>query len=197
MEIFLRIMVIALALTRTPTWKFVIIGDYSVGKTSLCKVFSGGSFVHEYKPTIGVDIFIRTIPVVEGIKITYQIWDLAGQKRFHEVMGRYYNGAKGGAAVFDITRLETFENIPEWVEHLRENIDNKNIPLILVGNKVDLEDKRIVSREEAEELAKELKLIGYIEASAKQNLNVEEVFKAPFRTIVEKYKKLLSRKSNP
>ncbi|MGQ4891164.1 MAG: Rab family GTPase [Candidatus Njordarchaeia archaeon] len=175
-----------------PTWKFIIVGDYAVGKTSLCKVFSGEMFKKEYKPTIGVDIFTRIASITDNFKVRFQIWDMAGQERFKHVMLDYFKGAKAGAVVFDITRLETFESVEEWVQNVRKY--SGLIPLILVGNKLDLDDERIVASEEGEELAEKLNLIGYLEASAKLNKNVEAVFIKPIQYFYEKYKEKLNKK---
>ena len=173
-----------------PTVKYIIVGDYAVGKTSLCKVFAHDMFQVEYKPTIGVDILTKTIKIGSKTEVKLQIWDLAGQQRFFEVMADYYKGAKGGAVVFDITRLESFESVVDWVKTVRKH--SGDIPLILVGNKIDLETLRIVEREEATEAAKKLKLIGYIETSAKLKRNVSEVFVRPIK---EYFDKVFSSKS--
>lgn len=167
-----------------PSLKFIIVGDYAVGKTSLCKVFAQDMFQVEYKPTIGVDILTKTVEVEKGFTIKLQIWDLAGQQRFFEVMTDYYKGAKGGAVVFDITRLESFESVEEWVETVRNH--SGNIPLLLVGNKVDLDELRTITSKEAKEKAKKLNLIGYIESSAKNKINVEDVFLEPMRVYLKK-----------
>jgi len=174
-----------------PTWKYIIVGDYAVGKTSLCKVFSGESFKVEYKPTIGVDIFTRLAFIDNNFKVKFQIWDMAGQERFKHVMIDYFRGAKAGAVVFDITRYETYESVGEWVLMVRKN--SGAIPLILVGNKLDLEEKRMITAEEGKELAKKLELIGYIEASAKNNINVEKVFIEPIRHYYDQHKRYLRK----
>jgi len=162
-----------------PSLKYIIVGDYAVGKTSLCNVFAENRFQKDYKPTIGVAILTKTIRVLPNMEVKLQIWDLAGQQRFFEVMVDYYKGAKGGAVVFDITRVDSFESVDDWVETVRKH--SGDIPLILVGNKIDLEDLRSVEYEEAVKKAVSLNLIGYIETSAKLNKNVEDVFVKPIR----------------
>ena len=167
-----------------PSLKYIIVGDYAVGKTSLCNVFAENRFQMDYKPTIGVAILTKTVRIFPNMEIKLQIWDLAGQQRFFEVMVDYYKGAKGGAVVFDITRVDSFESVDDWVKTVRKH--SGNIPLILVGNKIDLEDLRSVEYEEAVKKANELNLIGYIEASAKVNKNVEEVFVNPIKAYLNK-----------
>ena len=175
-----------------PTWKFIIIGDYAVGKTSLCKVFAGEMFKREYKPTIGVDIFTKVATIDNNFRVRFQIWDMAGQERFKHVMEGYFKGAKAGAVVFDITRLETFESVDEWVEKVRNH--SGKIPMILVGNKLDLDDMRIIDDKEALNKVKELELIGYIEVSAKLNKRVNDVFIMPIKHYYDSIKSKLNGK---
>ena len=103
-----------------------------------------------------------------------QIWDTAGQERFRTLTASYYRGAQGIIIVFDVTDRETFENVRQWMQEI-ERFANENVCKVLVGNKCDLTDKRMVSKEEGDELAKTYG-IPYIETSAKSNICVEESF---------------------
>jgi Ras-related protein Rab-2A len=112
----------------------------------------------------------------EGLdtNVRFVIWDLAGQTQFRRVRRTYLKNAEVGLLVFDVTRRETFENIKDWYQDIKDSAPS--IALILVGNKIDLEEERVVSREEGEELAEELG-ITYMETSAKTGENVDEAFR--------------------
>jgi small GTP-binding protein len=105
--------------------------------------------------------------------IKLQIWDTAGQERFQGVVKNYFRNANGGILIFDVTNRESFENIHLWMEQIR-SISNKSVYLMLVGNKIDLNNRK-VSTEEAKKLAKTYS-IEYMETSAKSNINVKETF---------------------
>ncbi|CAO3632201.1 unnamed protein product [Mucor hiemalis] len=111
---------------------------------------------------------------VNGQQIKLQIWDTAGQESFRSITRSYYRGAAGALLVYDITRRDTFENLPVWLEDVRQHA-NPNTVITLIGNKCDLEKHRQVSREEAEAFAKEHGLF-FLETSAKSAENVEEAF---------------------
>ncbi|MCH8908465.1 MAG: GTP-binding protein [Candidatus Heimdallarchaeota archaeon] len=163
-------------------YKVVLLGDGGVGKTSLRKRYLGEGFESSYMATIGADFAIKRIDDA-GNEII-QIWDLAGQPRFSAVREAYYMGTKGAILTYDITRPDTFYNIPDWIRELLNNITKDDtIPLALVANKVDLKggDLTHISQEQGEEYAKDLsdwsKLdVPYIETSAKTGFNVNQMF---------------------
>jgi len=159
--------------------KVVIVGEWGVGKTSLCRRYAHGYFDVEYKPTIGVDILTKPIPMGDKL-IKLQIWDLGGQEKFKNLFIRHIRniirGAHGALAVFDVTNPDTLEKIPEWIDMLREEAYDKNIPIILVGNKIDMNDLRKVPESAGENAVKELNLSKYVETSAKTGYNVSEAF---------------------
>ncbi len=163
--------------------KAIIVGEFAVGKTSLCKRYATGMFKEEYKPTLGVDIFTRKIEIKDFGSVILSIWDTAGQEKFRKMYPRYYKGAKYAILVYDVTSRETFESLPSWVEEINKHAGN--IPIILVGNKVDLEAYRQVSKEEGLKLAEKLNLHGFYEASARTGLNVNEIFESPIRLIIK------------
>jgi small GTP-binding protein len=121
-------------------------------------------------------------------KIKLQIWDTAGQESFRAITKSYFRGATGALLVYDITRRETFDHVKTWLEELRGAAD-KDISIILVGNKCDLEERRKVSKEEAQEWAREHRLKAAVETSAKTGEAVEQAFvdcaKEIYRNIVE------------
>jgi Ras-related protein Rab-8A len=125
--------------------------------------------------TIGVDFAVKTIDVQtsDGIKkVKLQIWDTGGQERFSYVRPLYYKGAMGGLVVFDVTQPESYQNIPKWFEEVKKN--RGDIPLVLVGNKVDLPDRKI-SIEQGEQMAKRIG-VRYLETSARTGESIEKVF---------------------
>ncbi|CEP15562.1 hypothetical protein [Parasitella parasitica] len=123
--------------------------------------------------TIGVGFGTRFITVNDQ-PIKLQIWDTAGQESFRSITRSYYRGAAGALLVYDITRRDTFEHLPVWLEDVRRHA-NPNTVIMLIGNKSDLEKNRQVSREEAEKFAEENDLF-FLETSAKSSDNVEKAF---------------------
>ncbi|XP_044470640.1 ras-related protein Rab11D [Mangifera indica] len=154
-------------------FKVVLIGDSSVGKSQILSRFARNEFTLDSKATIGVEFQTRTL-VIEHKSVKAQIWDTAGQERYRAVTSAYYRGAVGAMLVYDITRRQSFDNIPRWLEELRGHAD-KNIVIILIGNKSDLEDQRAVPTEDAKEFAEKEGLF-FLETSALQATNVETAF---------------------
>jgi len=166
-------------------YKLILGGDGSVGKTSMVHRFVEDEFETDYKSTIGTSIMKKECDF-ESLKskVRFVIWDLAGQSQFKRVRKQYVGNAEAGILVFDVTRRETFENIQLWYDETIEVV--KDITLILVGNKIDLEGSRDVSSAEGEELAKKLGL-GYVETSAKTGENIEDAFKMLALQIVQRF----------
>ncbi|KAI8377637.1 ras family-domain-containing protein [Radiomyces spectabilis] len=133
--------------------------------------------------TIGVGFGTKHINVNDQ-QIKLQIWDTAGQESFRTITRSYYRGAAGALLVYDITRRETFENLPTWLEDIRQHA-NPNTVIMVIGNKSDLESKRQVSTEEGERFARENDLF-FLEASAKSAENVEDAFLKTAQTICKK-----------
>lgn len=165
------------------TFKVVVIGDYAVGKTSLCKRFAKKAFTVEYKPTIGTDIMTRIISLPYIGKVSLQIWDTAGEEKFKKVVPIYFKGANYALLVFDLTRKQTYDALNEWYNMLLRSIGE--IPVLIVGNKMDLEDERKVSKEDGLAIAKDLGAITYVETSAKNGWNVENIFRIPAEYIIK------------
>lgn len=154
-------------------FKVVLIGDSAVGKSQILARFARDEFSLDSKATIGVEFQTRTL-VLERKSVKAQIWDTAGQERYRAVTSAYYRGAVGALLVYDITKRQTFEHIPRWLEELRGHAD-KNIVIMLVGNKCDLEDERAVATEDAKEFAEKEGLF-FLETSALNATNVETAF---------------------
>ena len=157
-------------------YKLILGGDGSVGKTSMVHRFVDDAFQTDYKRTIGTSITKKECQF-DGLesKVRFVIWDLGGQVQFKRVRQSYLAEAEAGILVFDLTRRETFDNIKSWYKEIIENAP-RGMFLILVGNKCDLEDQRMVSTAEGEDLARELGL-AYMETSAKTGENVNDAFK--------------------
>lgn len=158
-------------------FKVCLFGDGGVGKTTLINRYLTGVFQGGQEITIGVDFHIKKI-IIEETRISLQIWDFAGEERFRFLLPSYVLGASGGIFVYDITRFTSLKNFQDWVEIFKQGYKGPSdqIPIIMVGSKLDLEYKRAVSRTEAYELAKKNNLFGYIECSSKEGQNVQEVF---------------------
>ena len=161
-------------------FKLLIVGESGVGKTCMLLRFADNSFEENFLSTIGVDFKVRELDV-DGKHVKLQIWDSAGQERFRNITTSYYRNCGGIIIVYDITRRDTFQKVTEWIEEVRKNTNN--VPLLLVGNKADLMDKRQVTTEEAQELAKKMGLV-LLETSAKTALNIEDAFQTISRQLM-------------
>ncbi|XP_069778468.1 ras-related protein Rab-12 isoform X3 [Narcine bancroftii] len=152
----------------------IIIGSRGVGKTSLMERFTDDTFSEACKSTVGVDFKIKSIEL-RGKKIRLQIWDTAGQERFNSITSAYYRSAKGIILVYDITKKETFEDVPKWMKMI-DKYASEDAELLLVGNKLDCEVDRTVTRQQGEKFALQITGMRFCEASAKDNYNVSEIF---------------------
>ncbi|KAJ8754028.1 hypothetical protein K2173_001926 [Erythroxylum novogranatense] len=156
------------------SFKILLIGDSGVGKSSLLVSFISSS-AEDLPPTIGVDFKIKQL-TVSGKRLKLTIWDTAGQERFRTLTSSYYRNAQGIVLVYDVTRRETFTNLSDvWAKEVELYCTNHDCVKMLVGNKVDRESERAVSREEGISLAKELGSL-FLESSAKTRENVEKCF---------------------
>ncbi|CAN1770547.1 Ras-related protein RABC2a [Linum perenne] len=167
------------------SFKFLLIGDSSVGKSSLLVSFiSTTSVEDDLAPTIGVDFKIKQLTVA-GKRLKLTIWDTAGQERFRTLTSSYYRNAQGIILVYDVTRRETFTNLSDvWAKEVELYRTNQDCVKMLVGNKVDKDSDRAVTREEGMELAKQLGCL-FLECSAKTRENVEQCFEELALKIME------------
>ncbi len=156
-------------------FKIVMLGDGAVGKTAMTTRFTQNFFEADYKRTIGADFAVKRmdIPDIDS-HVTLQCWDLAGQPRFEFVRQGFYRGSRGGLLLYDVTPRRTFLNIERWKEEAFVNI-GKEIPIVLVANKIDLVDSRVVTEKDGKAYAKEHGFI-YVESSALTGENVEEAY---------------------
>jgi small GTP-binding protein len=153
--------------------KILTLGDSGVGKTSIIQKFINEKFNQSMLSTIGVDFQSKVI-IIDNIKVKLKIWDTTGQERFKTLTSQYYNGADGALLIFDITSKMTFDRISFWMNELNEKKKLNELGLLLIGNKIDLNDKRTVDKEEAEIFARENN-INYYETSASKNININNV----------------------
>jgi len=155
------------------TLKMLLVGDSGVGKSCLLQRFSDGTFTHSFMPTIGIDFKVRTVPI-EGKEIKLQLWDTAGQERFRTITAAYYRGGHGVVLVYDVTDQNSFSHIKIWMKGIEQHA-SQGVNKILVGNKADMDDKRVVSTEQGQELAEKYG-IRFYETSAKTGQNVDDMF---------------------
>ncbi len=164
-------------------FKFIVIGSPGVGKTSLVKNFVEGSFLSEYKSTIGTNLYTKTLEFKSSksednkdneVSVKLVLWDIAGQVQWDLMRGAYYQGSHGVCVVGDLSSKRTFQKIEKfWISDARKNC-NESIPVILLANKNDL--KAEISEEEVKELANRCRVDRVIFTSAKTSYHVEEAF---------------------
>ncbi|XP_021818907.1 probable protein phosphatase 2C 11 [Prunus avium] len=164
-------------------FKLLMIGDSGVGKSTLLLSFTSDTF-EDLSPTIGVDFKIKHV-TLGGKKLKLAIWDTAGQERFRTLTSSYYRGAQGIILVYDVTRRETFTNLSDiWAKEIDLYSTNQDCIKMLVGNKVDKESERTVSKKEGMEFAREYGCL-FLECSAKARVNVEQCFEELVLKILE------------
>ncbi|KTW30532.1 GTP-binding protein ypt1 [Pneumocystis jirovecii RU7] len=154
-------------------FKLLLIGDSGVGKSCLLLRFADDTYTESYISTIGVDFKIRTIEL-NGKTVKLQIWDTAGQERFRTITSSYYRGAHGIIIVYDVTDQDTFNNVKQWLQEI-DRYACESVNKLLVGNKSDMSDKKVIDYTTAKEYADGLG-IPFLETSAKSSVNVEQAF---------------------
>ncbi|MFW9771164.1 MAG: Rab family GTPase [Candidatus Heimdallarchaeota archaeon] len=169
-------------------FKITILGDAAVGKTSLINQFVEGSFQEDYKPTLGANIVRKDVDLSEiNAQIRLIMWDLAGQEKYNVIRSMYFQGCVGALVVYDITRYQTFENVEsKWLKDFKKYV-KKEGAYVLIGNKIDLDVQRAVSKENGKELAEKIQASDFIETSAKYGENVEKAFKNLVFQILRNY----------
>ena len=165
------------------TYKVMLLGDASVGKTSLTLRYISGFFLEDLKLTIGVDFYSKTTDF-NGKKVKLQIWDFGGEERFRFLLSQYCKGANGAFFLYDITKSVTLDHLPDWTQIIREHAGD--IPIMLIGSKKDLEEFRDVSTEDGDLAAKKYNLRSFMELSSKTGENVEQAFEIMTKILIEK-----------
>jgi small GTP-binding protein len=186
--------------TKSLSCKVVLLGEGSVGKTSLRRTYLGEGFRESYSMTIGADFAANRISI-DGWEITTNIWDLAGQHRFKKLRETYYRGVSGALLVYDITRPETLTALPQWIDELQRNNNGRLVPMTLIANKEDLREEveSSVSNDEGIAYAQELSAtygdnISFVGSSAKTGENVPQAFETLIKLIFNRF--LESHKSS-
>ena len=164
-------------------YKIVIIGDTNVGKSNILSRYLTNEFTSNTKSTVGVELGIKFLKI-KNTSTKIQIWDTAGQERYQAITSSYFRGSDGCFIVYDITNETSFNNIEKWFDKIHEEND-KEIPVIIVGNKCDLENERKIPTEKAKEKAQNLKCAFY-ETSALKAINIEQIFEELVNTIYDK-----------
>ena len=152
--------------------KVVFLGDTSVGKSCLAVRFVRNDFFEFQEPTIGAAFLSKTM-TYNNKRYKFEIWDTAGQERFRSLAPMYYRGARAAVIVYDITHEDSFKGAKSWIRELKKK--TSNCLILLVGNKIDLIEKRKVNVDDVRDYARDNNII-YMESSAKTGLNVEQIF---------------------
>ncbi|XP_043942008.1 ras-related protein Rab-3B [Protopterus annectens] len=164
-------------------FKLLVIGNSSVGKTSFLFRYSDDTFNSAFVSTVGIDFKVKTV-YRNDKRVKLQIWDTAGQERYRTITTAYYRGAMGFILMYDITNEESFSAVQDWATQIK-TFSWDNAQVILVGNKCDMEDDRVIPAENGKQLADQLGF-DFFEASAKANINVKQIFERLVDIICDK-----------
>jgi Ras-related protein Rab-1A len=170
-------------------FKFLIIGDAGVGKTSLAAHWIDGNFASAYIATIGVDFKVKKIDI-DGTTVKIQVWDTAGQERYNTITSTYYRGCHGVIVVYDVTDRQSFLNVKKWIGDIEKYTEStSDLTVLLVANKCDQETRRVVPLREANEFCKYKQFLmpDAIEASAKTGQNVDKAFMDLAQQVYQKF----------
>lgn len=173
--------------------KVVVVGNGAVGKSSMIQRYCKGIFTKDYKKTIGVDFLERQIEI-NGEDVRLMLWDTAGQEEFDAITKAYYRGAQACVLAFSTVDRDSFEAIETWKKKVEDEVGE--IAMVLVQNKIDLADDALVDTDEAENLAKKLK-IRFYRTSVKDNLNVDDVFKYLAEKYLQQINTVIEEDLNP
>ena len=174
--------------------KIIVIGDVSVGKSCLIGRAIKDIFNLEYELTIGFE-FLSYYTKIDNEIIKLQIWDTAGQEIYRSLIRNFYRNSSLAMMVYAIDSRQSFLNLNIWLKEIKIN-SNPDVKIILIGNKVDLENERKVSLEEARKYKEENQILYFEEASAKTGINVKEIFNEAARILYNDYKKYKTRANN-
>ncbi|XP_061438768.1 intraflagellar transport protein 27 homolog [Rhineura floridana] len=168
--------------------KCIVAGDSAVGKSALVQMFcnDGAHFQKNYTLTTGVELLVKTVPIPEtSDSVELFLFDSAGKEMFSEVLEKLWEQPNALCIVYDVTNEQSFSNCAKWVERLRTQTFGMHVPGVLVGNKTDLIDRRVMEQKQAREWAKTNGL-EYCEISAKEMKNYE----APFHSVANSFHRL-------
>ena len=163
--------------------KILIIGDSTVGKTNFVYKFSEDKFSENYFASTGIELKTTSIQI-DGKSIKIQLWDTAGQEKYRAMIKNLYLKSQGIIILFDITNETSFINLKNWMSQIKESC-GEDIPILLVGNKIDLEDNRVINKERAMEYANN-ENIEYIEVSSKTGENINKALTSLLQKILKR-----------
>jgi small GTP-binding protein len=166
-------------------YKIILLGDSSVGKSSLVERYINNDFAKNFTTTVGVDYRLK---IIHDKKIKLSFWDTAGQERFNEIIKAYYRNCNCYLILFDISNQESFLHVEKWLDSIKKYSNNENPFIILIGTKTDLSNNRAVKNNDIEIFIFRNKL-EYYEISAKNNDNIDILFNHIIESLIEKYKK--------
>ena len=176
------------------SFKVIIIGDCGVGKSSISLKATKNQFLEQYKTTIGFEFFIFNIKI-NNLNINLQIWDTCGQETFKSLISNFYKNSSLAIIVYAIDNINSFNNINMWIKDLKQ-FSNPNIKIILIGNKNDLNDKRVIQFEKGKEFSKDCNFDLFFETSAKNGFNVKNVFIDAAKILYLEYMEYVNIKTN-
>ena len=167
-------------------FKLCIIGDGGAGKTSLTRRYLEGVFKNDWKMTIGVDFYLKRLDI-DGQSVSFQVWDFAGEEKFRFLLPGVILGADGTIFMYDITRHSTFKNLDNWLQVFNQTNKEhgQEVSKILVGSKTDLEENRVVSKDDAIKYTEDKGFLNYLECSSKSGENVEQIFNTMAKIMLE------------
>ena len=171
---------------REGAFKICVFGDEFPGKNTLFNRYLTKVFDEDIKMTVGADFYVKDLEI-DGKKVVIRIWEFGGEQRFKVLLPSFAKGADGGIFLFDINSYTSLKNIDDWLSIFEKNVREKeiHIPIIMVGGKLDLHEKRSVETEDAAELSEKYNLQGYFECSPKIGVNVEEIFEYITRKMMQ------------
>lgn len=185
---------------RNDLYKVCVVGDGSVGKTAITERFLKGAFNSMYNLTIGTNICTHEVKIDGDVdrKIKFQIWDLAGQQRFEFVRSTFYRGSHGIIMVFDVNNHQSFINLREWSFEILQNLGVRSLPLpvVLLGNKTDLQVKQLITQNTISTFREELKLdfqcesVPFFYTSALSGMNINEAFEVLGHLLLKKIRRV-------
>ena len=155
-------------------FKIIVCGDPGVGKTSTILRFTDNAFIRTYIPTLGINISEKNIRI-KGSLVKLILWDIAGQVKFETMRRHFYKGAEAVILIFDLTNRKRFQSIPNWYKDIKNHLDHEKIIGFILGNKEDLNEQKIINKEDIERINDKIGL-EYIETSALTGKNVESSF---------------------
>ena len=177
------------------SFKIILLGDISVGKTSLILNATKNIFEENYGPTIGFEYYFYFL-IIKRKRIKLEIWDTCGQEAYRSLITSFYKSSSFAIMVYSIDSKESFNNMKIWLNEIKAK-SNPNIKIALIGNKCDLEDKRIVKKEDGEKFSNDNDLCFFMEASAKTSFNAKKLFNEVGKILLEEYNSIMDRQLSP